>query len=248
MTSLANQWQVPVQGAIQDLEHLARHFTALPRVIRRDTAAPGFVYESDAFARCTTSEEVLATADQEFSVLSGVIKLTRGSSEPLLCCGVYRRNAAGGRDTYLRVHDAVHAHIVDEVALTVMETNGNAVITQTLPPRTVVLANLAFSDQSVEKALRLTLQADFRSWVGLYRLFELIEADIGGQAILITRGWSTEPALKRFKHSANSVAVAGDASRHGKEAGAPPKHPMSLAEAAAYVAYLMEAWIAYKGA
>ena len=248
MTSLANPWQVSVQGAISDLEHLVRHFTALPRVIRKDEAGLGFVYESDAFTPCTTPEEVLEAANQEFSVFSGVIKLARGSSEPLLCGGVYRRNAAGGRAAFLRVHNAVHAHIADELALTLMEANGNAVNAQSVPPRTVVLANLAFSERAVEKALRLTVQADSRSWVGLYRLFEVIEADIGGQAFLIARGWSTELALKRFKHSANSVSVGGDGARHGKEAGAPPKRPMSLAEASAYVDDIMKAWLAYKGA
>ena len=248
MTSLANSWQVSVQGAISDLEHLARHFTSLPRMIRRDEAGLGFVYECDAFARCTTPEEVLEAARQEFSVFSGVIKLARGSSEPLLCCGVYCRNAVGGREAFLRVHDAVHAHIADEPAPTFMEANGNVVNAQAVPPRTVVLANLAFSEPAVEKALRLTVQADSRSWVGLYRLFEVIEADIGGQTFLITRGWSTELALKRFKHSANSVSVGGDGARHGKEAGAPPKRPMSLAEASAYVDDIMKAWLAHKGA
>lgn len=248
MNSFANPWQVPVQGTIQDLEHLALHFTALPRMVRRDEAGSGFLYESDSFARCNTSEQVLDAAIWELSVLSGVIRHVRGSHQPLLCAGVYRRNAAGGRDAFLRVHDAHHTHIAGEVALIGMNVNGNAVINQTPPPRTVALANLAFSEPAVEKALRLASQVESQSWVGLYRLYELIEADIGGQAQLTSRGWSTAPALKRFKHSANSVAVAGDASRHGKETGAPPRQPLSIVEATAYVRDIMEAWLAYKGA
>ena len=248
MISIANPWQVSVQGAISDLECLVRHFRTPPRVFRRGEAGLGFVYESDAFTRCTTPDEVLEAANQEFSVFSGVIKLARGSSDLLLCGGVYRRNAVGGREAFLRVHNAVHAHIADELALTFMEANGNAVDAQSVPPMTVVLANLAFSERAVEKAFRLTVQADSRSWVGLYRLFEVIEADIGGQTFLIARGWSTELALKRFKHSANSVSVGGDGARHGKEAGAPPKSPMSLAEASAYVDDIMKAWLAHKGA
>lgn len=248
MTSLANPWQVQVQGGCQDLEYLARYFVALPRVFHIDEAGPGFVYESDAFASCTTFEEVLESANREFSVFSGVLKLARGSSEPLRSGGVYRRNATGGRDVFLHVHDLTHTHKLDEVALTVMDANGNAVVTKTLPPRTVVLANLAFSNGSVAKALRLNAQPDSRSWVGLYRLYELIEADVAGQAFLTRRGWSTVRSIKRFKRSANSVAVAGDAARHGKETGTSPRQPMTLVEAEAYVAYIMEAWLAYKSA
>lgn len=248
MTSLANPWLVSVKGAISDLEDLVRYSTALPRVIRRDEAGLGFVYESDAFSQCSAPEEVLEAANQELAVFSGVIKLARGSSEPLLCGGVYRRNVMGGHEAFLRVHDAMHAHVAGELALTFMEANGNVVKAQTLPPRTVVLANLAFSDKAVEKALRLTVQADSRSWVGLYRLFEVIEADIGGQEFLIARGWSTESVLRRFKHSANSVSVGGDGARHGKEAGAPPREPMSLAEASGYIDAILNAWLSYKGA
>ena len=247
MTSSANPWQIQVQGAVRDLEHLARHFTTLPRVFRRDEEGPGFLYESTVFAGCTTSDEVLDAANRELSILSGVLKLVQGSSEPLRGGGVYRLNAAGGRDAFLRVHDAVHAHIADEVTLAVTDANGNVVVTQRPPQRTVRLANLAFSDGAVAKALRLIAQAESGSWVGLYRLYELVEADVGGTTVLIRHGWTTARALKEFKHSANSVAVAGDAARHGKETGAPPRNPMSLAEAAAYVGYILEAWLAYKG-
>lgn len=247
MTTLANPWQVQVQGAVGDLEHLARHFTSPPHVVRRDDEGHGFIYESTLFTGCTTSDEVLDAMNRQLPVLSGVLKMVQGSCEPLRGGGVYRRNAAGGRDAFLHVNDAVHSHIADEVSLTVMDASGSVVGNHLVPPRTVRLANLAFRDAAVAKAFRLIAQTDSGSWVGLYRLYELIEADVGDATFLIRRGWTTTRALKRFKHSANSVAVAGDSARHGKETGAPPTNPMSLAEAAAYVAYILEVWLAYKG-
>jgi hypothetical protein len=59
--------------------------------------------------------------------------------------------------------------------------------------------------------------------------------------------WSLPSDLNRFKHSANSVQVAGDKARHGKETTHPPKNPMSLDQAAAYLRYLLESWISAKG-
>ncbi len=243
-----NPWQVQIQGNGRDLEHLARHFVTPPRTVSKDIAVAGYLYESEAFATCTTSEQVIDTAVRELAVLSGVLKLAHGSIQPLQAGGVYRRNPAGGRDAFLHIHDAVHAHFSDEVVLTVVGASGTSSIAPTPPPRAISLASLAFADEAVAKALRLSMQADATSWVSLYRLYELIEADVGGQTSVVKHGWSTTTTLRRFKHSANSVAVAGDSARHGKEPGDPPKQPMSAAEAAAYVAYFLEAWLAYKGA
>lgn len=53
--------------------------------------------------------------------------------------------------------------------------------------------------------------------------------------------------LKRFKHSANSVTVAGDHARHGRELEQPPKKPMTPEEAIAYLNYVAQAWLASKG-
>jgi len=248
MTHLPNSWLVQVQGNGRELDHLAQHLVKLPRVFHKEEAPTGYLYESDAFAPCTTADEVLEAANRDLAILSGALSLTQGSTEPLQAGGVYRLNAAGDRDVFLHVQDAVHAHVAEEALLSVTDASGKTSIALSPPPRSVVLANLGFTDEAVAKALRLCIRADAKSWVGLYRLYEVIEADVGGQAVVIKRGWSTTSTLKRFKHCANSVAVAGDSSRHGDEPGIPPKQPMSIAEATAYIAYIMEAWLAHKAA
>jgi hypothetical protein len=116
-----------------------------------------------------------------------------------------------------------------------------------LPPRTVALVNLSLSDEAVAKALRL-LDADGNSWVGLYRLHEVVSADVGGDDKLAKLAGFSEKIPRRFRHCANSVQVAGDSSRHGDETNAPPKHPITLNEASAYVMQVLNAWFAIKGA
>ena len=207
-----------------------------------------FLYASDTFASCTASGEVLAVADHEFAVLSGALKLARDSHEPLRSGAVYRQNPAGGRDVFVHVSTAQMRIEPGEVTVTVTDSKGNIITRPTPPPRTVRLAQLAASDVAVRKAMRLHAEEDAGSWVGLYRIYEIIEADAGGEAAFGKRGWTSPKDQKRFKHSANSVTIAGDAARHGKETPTPPKHPMSLHEAIAYVRYVMEAWLASKGA
>ena len=92
-----------------------------------------------------------------------------------------------------------------------------------------------------QKALRLAARDDATEWVGLYRIYEVIEADLGGEHATAAPGMF--PALKRFKHTCQSVAVAGDDARHGVERERPPRNPVTLDEARAGVAALMERWI-----
>lgn len=99
-------WQVQLQGWTSDLEHLTRHFTSTTCRVSKDER-DGFLYSSDSFASCQTSEEVLKVANDELNVLSGVLKLVRDSHEPLRTGAVYRRNVSGRRDVFVHIQEAL---------------------------------------------------------------------------------------------------------------------------------------------
>ena len=249
MSSTSLLWQVQIQGSQSDLEHLERHYNAPPTRVLKDALGPGFLYESASFAACASSENVLAIAEAELSVLSGALKFAKGSYQPLSVGAVFRSNGAGGRDAFVHLRDSLQVRVeFGEPTVRVFDPEGKDITPVAPPPRTVLLARLALTDHAVAKALRLHASADSKSWVGLYRLYEVIEDDVGGQEALKKRSWGLARDQRRFKHSANSVAVGGDSARHGKELQQPPKHPMSLEEAAGYVAYVFASWLSAKGA
>jgi hypothetical protein len=243
-------WQVQLEGDGRDLEFLTTVLASGPRKVVRDRPGPGFSYESDAFDACTTSEQVEQLAEDEIAVLSGILKLERDARDSLRYGAVYKLNQNGGRDVFVRIRESLHVR-TEMGAVTVVATDalGNLIARPPPPPpRSAVLLQLAQVDAAVAKVLRLLSAADAMSWVGLYRLHEVIEADIGGQHKLEKQGWGSADDLRRFKHSANSVQVGGDKSSHGKEPHVAPKNPMTLAEAEAYVRYIVQAWLASKGA
>lgn len=245
MSTRLSSWFVQIQGSQRDLEHLTEHFTLESSLVQHDEQSHGFVYESKAFSPCRTSEEVLKIADEHFLILSGIFKLVRESMELLRSGAVYRTNEAGGRDIFVQLSEGAQMRAECGVlGTTVTDSQGNVVFMPPPAPRTTALFKLAFSKPELAKAMRLLSAPDAHSWVNLYRIYEVIEADIGGEHSLKTRGWGSSQDLKRFKHSANSVTVAGDAARHGKEQDQPPKNPMSIDEARAYTNYLIEAWLA----
>jgi hypothetical protein len=188
-------------------------------------------------------------AKDELSVLSGILKLERDAHHNLRYGAVYRQNQNGGCNIFVRISESVHARVeMGEVTAVETDASGNILSRPVPPPRSVVLSQLATTDAAVAKVMRLLSAADVAGWVGLYRIHEVIEADVGGENMLKRQNWGSGDDLKRFKHSANSVQVGGDKSRHGKEPQVPPKNPMTLAEAGAYVKYVVQAWLTTKGA
>ena len=181
--------------------------------------------------------------------MTGVQTCALPISEPLRAGAVYRRNAAGGRDIFVHILETLQLRAeLGEVTVTVTDADGNVITRPAPPPSTVTIAQIAATDSSVAKAMRLLAAPDHKSWVGMYRIHEVIEADVGSENALKKRGWGSAQDLKRFKHSANSVTIAGDSARHGKEVEQPPKNPMSVDEAAAYLNYVLQSWLSSKGA
>jgi hypothetical protein len=248
MNNTFNPWKVQVTGSASALEHLVTHFIKPPLRFSAGSQPGQVEFQSESFLACSTVSEIRAIATRELHVISGVLATDERSSDLLQVGAVIKNKPGGGRDVFVTAISAtvtIGGFKVTAVG-TVTDINGNKVVVEPPPPRTIALAALALADKNVGKAMRLVTADDFRTWVGLYRLHEVIESDVGGMHPLTARGWGSATDLRRFKHSANSVAVGGDASRHGKELTTPPAHPMSIDEADRYVRYILESWLADK--
>lgn len=247
MESHAPGWKVKISGLQSDLEHLSKHFTEPSNRVFWDAGSNCYVYESDAFLTCTTSEQVNVQAIEKLAILSGVLKAVRGSQQALTFGTVYRVDENGTKELFAGVVETLH--LMDETDAVVITSDalGQPVTKPSGPARTVLLARLASSDGAVAKALRLFGKPDSSTWVGLYRIYEVIQDDVGGAHDLKKRNWGSVSDMDRFKRSANSVEIAGDDARHGSGNEKPPAKPMTLGEANAYVGYLFQAWLASKG-
>jgi hypothetical protein len=238
-------WQVQLQGSASDLEHLARNFTTAALEVAWSTGEGAFLLRAASFAACPSPDALFAEAIKIATVLSGVLRLVRGSHETLRVGMAYRTNPQGNRDIAVQ-SQGLHMRITGgDPTVTITGASG-AVIPPPLPARTLRIAKLAFTDAAVEKAIRM-LATDSTTWVGLYRIFEVIAGDVGGVRKLVRRKWTPLTQITRFQHSANLVAVAGEQARHGTEASAPLERPMLIDEAAAFVNYILQAWLAAKG-
>lgn len=238
-------WETYLQGSANDLAYLAEHLSTPPTVVRRAADGQGFVLQSDKFDECDTAAGVAAVAAEVAAALSGTLKWERNSEEQLRVGAVVETRPDGVRNMTIRPGTGKYAYRVYPAGLVHGAADG-AVISAP-PPRLIAVARLAHSDVAVEKAMRLW-STDSASWVGLYRIFEIVEEDAGGEKKLTRTEWASKARINDFKHSANSVEVAGDEARHGVEPGAPPARPMTIEEARTFASNLMDSWLKSKGA
>ncbi|MDZ7694391.1 MAG: hypothetical protein U5K69_25255 [Balneolaceae bacterium] len=80
----------------------------------------------------------------------------------------------------------------------------------------------------------------------LYRIYEVIEEDIGSKEKIDDLGLASKTRIKLFKRTANSSQVLGSKARHGHRKHEPPKNPMSLEEAEALIKKLIIQWVNHK--
>jgi hypothetical protein len=119
------------------------------------------------------------------------------------------------------------------------------------------LVFLAHSDSKVADLLELLNGGDLSSWPGLYRIFEVIQSDLGsnkpGRDAIVSNGWATQDQIERFRFSANSPKTSGLKARHGDETAThAPKgfhlSPMPVSEARDLIKRILSSWLEVKKA
>lgn len=244
-------WKVRLLGNVTDLELLAKDIAIGPFRVRYEEDQ-GYFYESDTLEKLQSDFEVKTQATIEIACLAGLVKLHYGSSEGLGPDVVYKNNGNGTRTIYIDTVEKIQIRdFMDAKAFRVDENGIFQEVAENpstrIATRISAAQALAASDGSVAKVLRLLGAKDAITWVGLYRIYEVVEKDAGGQHALEKKAEVDAMLLKRFKHSANSPHVGGDSSRHGSETSDPPKESIDIVRAESFVKQLVKDWLSSKG-
>lgn len=234
------KWEVQINGNVHDLRELTKSLLSDElRITERDGQ---YYLVTTRFENLVSSEEVRALASEMLPILTGTVRLSLGGRTPLRIMNVARVKDDGIREVFVVITETIHVR--DSFSVEIQRSDGTV---EMISPTNKVQewVNLGLSDPKVAKALRLFGTEDY-NWVNLYRLYEVIEDDVGGMDKIIKRRWVTKGAIKHFKHTANSPTATGDASRHGKESTTPPSNPMELGEARALIEMILHNWLRFK--
>jgi len=234
------EWEVQLDGDATDLTEVSKCLTDDEACIEARNGL--FFLRSMRFNNLGTSKEVASVSDDILSLLTGSVRLALGGRTPITVANIAKIREDGGRDVFIIISESIHAR--DSIGIEMHIADGSI---QVFHPAHKVpeWINLGLLDTQVAKALRLFGASEY-DWVSLYRLYEVIEQDVGGPEKIANKKWATIASIKRFKHTANSPTSTGDTSRHGKETTSPPKHPMDLGEARALVELILHRWLRVK--
>jgi hypothetical protein len=234
-------WKVRIVGDLNDLTELQKSLTA--ESLRIESTENGEYYLiSDAFKNCADDHEVSEAASQVISLLSGATRLALGGNRPIEQAHVVKESEDGTKTAYMQLHERVNVR--DSFSVSVIDSEGNFVREINPADEVPRWVAAAMSCDAVAKFFRLYTRP--LDWVGLYRIYEVIEHDMGGTDKIVSKGWATKSEIKKFKHTSNSPAAAGDDARHGKESSQAPKAPMPLHEARNLVERLSGLWLKSK--
>ncbi len=238
------KWEVLLTGPSSILDELTRAFRADPQCTIAKIDG-GYALRSDAFNDFTDAADVRAEATRIVEALSGIARVLLQGTDRLAISSVVQIESGGRRNIFVAVTGAELRMTAGLVGVQMIHQDGTVAEWRPSDPAPKWLKT-ALANPSAARALRLR-DTDVASWPDLYRLFEVIAAGAGGTGSLAKYGWASQKQMKRFKHTADSVAAAGDQARHGVERTAPPPEPMTIAEARSFVDMLLARWLGQDG-
>lgn len=235
------RWQVQLLASQQELDYLSQYLCNETLGLTKDQHGR-YLLSSIKFDDCKNSEEIKRVSTEILAMLNGATRLTLGQNLKISASCVIERFADGAEKLYLHLSDEINFRVFDELSVT--DADGKVIAEYKPVDPIMEWLAVGLSDDSVGKILRLLGQE--QNWVELYRIFEVIEHDMGGIENIVESDLSSKGQLKLFKHTANSPGAAGDDSRHGKETTRPPKDPMPISEARALIQALVFQWLRRK--
>jgi len=224
-------WTVTLDGDADDLRALVDLGVGVTQEGER------FILRSPVFDCLTEALAVHDRAVEQVAIFGGLTRIVEGDASPrTIAVGAIVRDDRKVKALFLSPGTA-ELRLRATAALSVGPND---------PPISPYprWAALAVRDPAVQQAVRLF--GSQPSAVNLYRVFEVIRKDAGGEEKIVQHGWTTRNQITRFRRTVNSPTVLGSEARHGVEPSTSPPDPMSIHEAQAFITRLLEKWLRSK--
>jgi hypothetical protein len=208
---MSTRWEVCISGQRNVLTKLSKKLRGPEwELVESDGV---FVVCGSRVNEQLAQSEPVTKANEIVTFLSGIAALLFGSSEPLTVAGVRDIRPDGTSSAYAVARSEGMAIVDGDVRAQLIGADGK-MVPQPLPASPVPeWLDMALSDPHVAKAFRLR-SCGALDFTGLYRAYEVIEGALGGQKAVIARCNVSKTEIRRLKHTADSVAAAGDEARH----------------------------------
>jgi hypothetical protein len=223
------KWEAMLEGDEFDLQALPDHFDTDPQV-RGD----GGLYwlSTSTFDSQHEAALVQEAARAVVARINGAMRLLDNGFQSVSLSGRYRNE--NGDHVVLGIASAVLRLRTGVVGIT-----GGTHGPRPIGPREY--AQLGTTDIAAADVLLVLGRGDL-DWYDLWKVFEIVREDIGGEAAIIRKGLATKSVVSAFRVSANHPGVSGEAARHARMPGV-PKRTMAIGQGRTFISDLARSWM-----
>jgi hypothetical protein len=234
------QWLAQLQGCDYDLQDLREILSSHnPEIIQEDG---NFYLKSKDWGQLQEAGQVYSQAKRFAESLDRAAFIHFRDTAPLIVGHIMMVDDDGNKQRFVFAEASVNAHARLRASVSAIGPNGEPIENE---QEHTIIKTLRASEQhqSVADALRFFRKGD---WSSLYKAFEIVRHELGGDLTSILDGRVTNKSIKRFTQTAQNPVAIGDEARHARSNYKPPRKPMSINEAKALIGDLIRNWIESK--
>ncbi|MEK5260935.1 hypothetical protein MKY75_17175 [Paenibacillus sp. FSL L8-0663] len=231
------KWIISLAGDEKELYELSKSLNTEKLTIFKEEGEyrlkSSDIFSTDDFKNVSEKVENLV------KLIDGATKLVLGTHKRITVSDIYLLNEYGGRTFFMSAELSGSASM--KAIPQIIKADGTIEIFISNPANSVPdLLELCEKNEVIDKVIKL-ISYDDESWIGLYKIFEVIakEADVKSFSSI------SSESLKRFTRTANSYKAIGMEARHALDYE-PPKEPMYITEAQSLIYLLVNEWIRQK--
>jgi hypothetical protein len=226
-------WFVQIEGEQSILQELSMSLNSPELCIFQDNQK--YFLKCAEFDILETAENVFHKAKELLPILSGATQLEL--RHPLKLGNVFKRNDDG------TLQEFGFGWMSAECPRPFLQAAGEGAKVSNLADRVPIWFKVAQRDDKVAEALTL-FGANELNWVLLYKIYEIIRDNLGGEQIFRNKQQLSKDGLNRFtqtaqphRHARNSVTINN---------WKPHEKPMSFYEAKTFIKYILDNWLRSK--
>jgi len=236
------EWLVRLKGEKFDLQDLPVLLTSPEVTVIEEDGK--YYLKSEDFNSLTDAGDVLAASKPILETINGALLLYLGGFQTIEADGtVIGIDENGKHHNYAFISPtSIIGRSRVSARLTVMKTNGT-VNSSRQPSKVKSWIAVARQNKNVADAFHFFGKP---TWSNLYKAYEIIRDDVGGENEIVEKGWVKKSNITRFRRTAQNPEVLGDDARHARTKDEPPKKPMPLSEATSLIQTLLKNWLRSK--
>jgi len=235
-----SKWLVILKGNKFDLEDLPSLLRSQEFNVTNNNGS--YCLWSSEFNSLISADEVRERGIALIKMVNDAARLYRDDWHDVAVDGITCVEDDGNRHVYLYEEVTITARAKVSAVDVLISASGSQPVTDQPSPLESYL-RLAQNHKPVADALHFYRED---SWVNLYKVYEVVRDDVGGEHALIKKDWVPKDDLKLFTQIAQSRAALGDDARHASKKYKPPSQSMSFSEAKSLIKSILAKWFTTK--